>query len=354
MKLKKIALVIFLLFLVVVISGCSISIGSNSTNRDGGIWKSADGGKTWAQKVALSSVKGGVNISKVGITNMVFDPQDSNTIYLSTESDGIVYTYDGGESWRQFTYFAKTRVRAVAVDYESKCELYAVALNKVFKSVDCGRTWQNTYYHQNAEVFITDIVTDHHNSGIVYVSTSDGEVLRSQNNGETWVAVYRNDRATFIDLVVDPHNSLVVYVASLSKGIFKTTDAGASWVSLGEGLESYSGSHKYRSLIVDNATPGGLILISQYGMLRSFDYGKTWSIVELLPEQKNTVVYAVDVDPKNSDIIYYATRTTLLKSVDGGKSWSSRKLPFSKAVRKIIVHPVETSTLFMGTYVPTN
>jgi len=353
MRFKKLFLMAFLLFLTVAVTGCSISIGSSSKNRDGGVWKSDDGGKTWNQKVAMASVKGEVNISKVGVANMVFDPQDNNTIYLSTEKDGIVYTYNGGESWRQFTYFAKNRVRAVAVDYESKCELFAVAINKVFKSVDCGRSWQSTYYHQNDEVVITDIITDHHNTGIVYIATSDGEVFKSRNSGETWVAVYRNDKAAFVDLVADPHNSLVVYVASVSNGIFKTTDGGVNWASLGAGLESYSGSHKYRSLIVDNATPGGLILISQYGMLRSFDYGASWSIVELLPEQKNTVVYAVGINPSDSNIIYYATRTTLLKSSDGGESWSSRKLPFSKAVKNIIVHPEETATLFMGTYVPT-
>ena len=351
--LKKMTLLLMVIGLLLGLSGCSISIGTDKNGQDGGIWQSADGGKTWAQKVAVPTVGSEVkDISGIQVVKMIFDPQDYSTIYLATTNHGIVYTYDGGEAWRQFKQLNKGNVMAVAVDPADKCNLYAITGNKVFKSIDCGRTWTDTYYHQNAEVIITDIIVDHYNSERIFISTTDGEIIRSNNKGQTWLTILRTNKDVFRDLKMDPNNSQIIYAATTKKGIYRTKDNGNTWVSLGEGLEAYSGSHAYKDLIVVGATPGRLILISKYGMLKSDDYGDTWEVVGLLPAPEDTAIYSVGIDPKNSNIIYYTTRTTLLKSLDGGVTWSSRKLPFSKAAKRILVNPENPNILYMGTFIP--
>lgn len=347
---RKIFFAFSLLAVLVLFSGCAINLGgTKSTGPDGGVWKSTDGGIIFEQVKEVPATGGKIaSIADIDVLRMLFDPQDNDTIYLSTMGSGIVYTNDSGATWRQFKQFAKARVRAVAVDPKDKCNLYALSGNKMFRSTDCGRFWNESYFHQNAEVALTDIIVDYHNPSIVYMTTSAGEILKSANYGQSWTTVHRAKRGAFVDLAMDTRDSRIVYAATLKYGVQKTVNAGADWTDLGVGLKEYSGSHEYKSMVVDSATASSLILVSKFGMLRTRDGGETWAVIELLPGEKKTSIYSVAVSPMDSDDIYYTTRTTLVKSMDGGKTWSSQKLPFSRSASRIIIDSEDPKIIYMG------
>ena len=345
----KIVPIIMLTAISLMISGCTISFGGTPSNALGGVFVSTDSGQTWKHIVEVPTVSGKPgSIAGASIYRMSYDPQDYKTIYLATDNMGIVYTYDSGQTWKQFDDLNKGRVRAVAVDPDNKCNLYALSANRLYKSTDCGRTWDNPYYHQNPEVTLRDIEIDHYTSSVVYLATSDGEVLKSINSGQTWSVAYTLKGDAFSDLVMDPSDSRIIYAASTKKGIYKSINSGQTWESLGEGLKQYSGSHGYVRLVSDPATAGGLILISNYGMLRSRDYGQTWEAVNLVSNSKNVGLYSVAVNPKNSNEIYYTTRSSLVRSTDGGQSWSSQKLPTSYGVKNILINPDNTLIVYLG------
>ena len=349
---KKIIISVFLLLVAVIVSGCTIKIGGGKAKlAEGGVFKSTDSGTTWQQVVNVPASGGKVaNIAKVDIRRMIFDPSDYETIYLSTEKDGVVYTNDGGNNWRQFKQFVGAKIRDVAIDPKDKCNLYALNGNKLYKSTDCGRFWNDVYFHQNPEVSLTDILVDYNNSSIIYMTTSAGEVLKSVDGGQAWTTVYRLKNGIFLDLVMDNRDSKIVYAASQKNGIFKTVDSGTTWVSLSEGLKGYSGSQEYKKLVIDGATANSLILISKFGLLRTRSGGTSWEVVELLPAAKKTTIYSLAVNPKNSQEIYYATRTTLVKSLDGGKTWSSQELPFTRVANDIIINSKTPATIYLGTF----
>jgi len=277
------------------------------------------------------------------------DPQDHNTIYVTTESHGIFYTHDGAESWQQVKDFKSDTIRSLAIDPEFRCSLYVVKENKLFKSDDCGRFWKNIYFHQNSDVILTDVIIDHEDNSDIYIVTSSGEVVKSINGGQSWFTSHRADKGPFIDLLMDPYDSRVVYAATLDRGIYKTINSGLSWESLGAGLSSYSGSHVYRDLIIEQDATSSLLFISKFGMLRSQNAGESWEVVELVPAPKATTIYAMAIDPRDSDNIYYTTRDTLLKSTDGGVSWSSQSLSFSKASARMLVDSKNSNILYIGT-----
>ena len=54
--------------------------------------KSTDGGQSWQEKK--------IDISLV--TDLVFDPEDTNTVYAATEGMGILISRDQGETWNSF------------------------------------------------------------------------------------------------------------------------------------------------------------------------------------------------------------------------------------------------------------
>jgi len=337
---------------LLALSGCTLST-SGSRSNDGGVWRSTDSGATVLQTVKVPAIDGKViTISNVEVTDIAVDPSDHQTIYLGSKSNGIIYSYDGGSSWRQFRDLTKGYVNSVAVDPKNKCVIYATVSNKLHKTVDCGRTWQNPYFHQKAEVYLTDIDVSPANTNTLLMGNSEGELIKSTNGGQSWKTVLRVKSGSIMDVIIDPNNNQIAYVGTEKEGIYKSLDGGETWTELSEGLKSYSGTHEYKKLVVAPATADTLIFISKFGMLRSSNGGLNWEVVDLLPGPKETVIHAVAVDPKNSREIYYATASTLVKSIDGGQTWSSGKLPYSRATSNLTINPSDTKILYLGTSLP--
>ncbi len=348
---KRIVMILLLAGLL-ALGGCTVT-GPSQSNSTGGIWRSTDSGRTFVQTVKVPAVDGKIiTISNVEVTEIAIDPSDSQAIYLGTKSNGIIYSYDGGSSWRQFRDLNNGLVNFLTVDPKNKCVLYAALSNKLYKSIDCGRTWQNPYYHQKPDVYLTAMALNRNDPNNILMGDSSGELLKSTNGGQSWKTVLRTKSGSILDIVVDPNDSPTVYIGTQKDGLYKSTDNGDNWAGLGEGLKSYSGTHEYKKLIADPATEGGLIFISKYGMLRSTSGGVNWEVVNLLPVSQAALIYAVSVNPKNSKEIYYATQNSLVKSVDGGQTWSSIKLPYSRLTSDIAVNPTDTKIIYLGNNLP--
>lgn len=346
--------ILALAVLTLVVSGCTLfptTTKTTTAKADGGIWRSIDSGNVFSQFGDLLTVKGKIsNLNNIGLTQLFFDPSDANTLYGATEANGIVYSLDGGNSWAQFKTLNSGAINDLAIAPNDKCVLYALVGNKLQKTDNCGRDFSNIYFHQKSGVTLTSVAIDPKTPNIVYMGTSQGEILKSTDGGLSWLTTMREVSDKIMDIVIDTNNSRVIYVGTAKNGIFKTSDAGQTWDGLGAGLASYVGSHEYKKLITDPATVNGLIFISKFGILRTADGGSTWQVVELLPNAKNTTIVAVAVNPKNSQELYYATPTTLVKTSDGGVKWSSKQLPFSTRVATgLYVNPGTVNTIYITT-----
>lgn len=120
----------------------------------GGMWKSTDGGNTWAIKTDADD--------HVGITDIVQHPSNQDTWYYSTGE------FDGSLSDRGFTAF-----------YTG---------SGISKSTDNGETWAQVEQTRDDDViynsqfdFITDILI-HPNSEAIYYSSNGFGVLKSTND----------------------------------------------------------------------------------------------------------------------------------------------------------------------------
>ena len=133
----------FLLIGLFLLSACSVSFGSGTSNQAatasnvGGVLKSSDKGETWTQKSSLLSIGGQKrDFSSLDINKMTFDPSDDNTLYFASISNGLLYSYDDANSWSVAKSLGPINVVDVGIDPESKCRIYVAAGNRVYRTED--------------------------------------------------------------------------------------------------------------------------------------------------------------------------------------------------------------------------
>jgi photosystem II stability/assembly factor-like uncharacterized protein len=199
---------------------------------------------------------------------------------------------------------------------------------------------------------IQDLVVHPASPNIVYalpLSQGESRVFRSNDFGETWNMVGSVGPVLFT-LATDPDDPDRVYAAGYDH-FYQSDDGGQSWSS-----RPFGGSGCVIYDIHVEAGPSGSIYAvgaanaSGYKMavLRSGDGGQTWSVSTFVPESIFGFLQTVVTNPGDPDVVfaggyYYldgVIRPMLLKSDDGGASWSEAVNGITGTeVRQISVHP---------------
>ena len=333
-------------------SGSSAPVGPSGP--DGGVWKTIDGGVTWVNKKALvSGPKVTASAASLTILSMVFDPEDRQAVYLGTGESGVVYSLDGGESWQQSKSLGSGRVNSVAVDPKNKCTVYAVSTNKIFKTQNCGRDWSQIFYNPRTDRAFTQILVDWYNPTMLYTGTDDGDIFRSTDSGKSWQTSMRIDGNGITSLAIDPRDSRVVYAGTQSEGIFKTADGGTTWTQIKKQFgDDFTDARRVVQVIPDPVEAKVVYEVSRYGILKSTDAGDTWKALQLTSPPSTIKINALAIDPKNNQHLVFTGVSTLQFSTDGGVTWTSKKLPTTQTGAKLLIDPIETSTIYLGTIAP--
>lgn len=346
---KHISLIIVFLS-VLVLSGCTFNLGFGSKPKgpDGAVYKSINKGQTWQQKSLIPTTSGSpISINSLDTSSLVFDPADPKAIYYGTLENGLYYSYDGADSWFPAANLGKVTVNSLAVDPQNKCAIYAAVDNKVMKSIDCSRTWQQIYFDNDLSVAITNITIDHYDSKIVYIATSRGEVITSSDSGKSWRTLNRfEDKVKKI--VVAPADSRIIIVATEKRGLFRSNDKGTTWVELAEKLKDFPDSSRFRDLYISKVQPGLIIFATNYGLIKSINYGDDWTGIKLITPEKEATINSVIVSEQDTKQIFYVTNTTFYGTIDGGANWTTKKLPSTRAGWALLADPNNINTMYLG------
>ena len=131
-------------------------------------------------------------------------------------------------------------------------------------------------------------------------------------------------------LLINPQTPDVMYAAGVGGGVWKSTDGGKSWHPLSDLLPSLS----VCALAFDPANPETIYAgtgegyfnadaTRGAGIFRSFDGGNTWRRLEGTGTPEFHYVNDIVVSPNNSSRIYAATRSGIMRSLNGGVTWTA-------------------------------
>lgn len=350
MMFKKSLLAFLLLALSLTLSACGINFGGSKKQpaSDAGVYKSIDAGEKWSQIKLVPSITGAPgSIGKVSVLTMVMDPQDNKAIYLGTERQGIYYTYDSGARWSKIKNFPSGRVHSIAVDPDSKCIIYATFGKFVKKTTDCGRTWRDIFIEDGGAA-ITAVAIDYYNTDIIYIGTSKGRLYKSFDQGKEWSTPFNTISGNIAKILIDQSDTRIIYFATRKKGILKSTDGGVKITNLSKSFKSFKGYNNYRDLFFNPSKQNSLFLVSSYGLLKTEDGGESWSSIPLLTAPGKADIRVMAVDPKNDKNIFYTTKTTFYKTTNNGSDWKPKKLFSSKTPTNFFTDPKDSNILYMS------
>jgi photosystem II stability/assembly factor-like uncharacterized protein len=202
----------------------------------GGVFKSLDGGKNWADTGLISC-----------LAALAIDPQTPGTIYAGTWYRGMLKSIDGGASWTEINVGLVSVYRgmpayisALALDSKNPQILYAGVVSVgfgsyLFKSIDAGMTWNPTAL-SGENALVSAVIIDSQIPGTVYVVTAPygstaRRVWKSTDGGANWQDLSAGLPSAAYTVAVDPKDSATIY-AGTDLGVFRSADGGQSWMLL--------------------------------------------------------------------------------------------------------------------------
>ena len=326
-----------------------------------GIYKTTDGGRTFTH-IGLRETQ--------TIARVVLHPQNSNIVYVAANGPlfgpspdrGIYKSTDGGRTWAKVKYIDEnTGFTDLVMDPSNPSVLFAASYQRrrtgccfngggpgsaLWKSEDAGRTWTKltgsglppgTYgriavevARSNPSIVYAQIETDGGDSASVVLGGGRGGgggydwcnnagpnrgfsaatprsdtlkppplsrarpgIYRSENKGRSWTLVSNcNGRPMYFSkLRVDPTNANVLYVANVRAA--KSLDGGRTFVQIDEGLGFGNQTVDQHAYWINPANPNHIMRGSDAGFAVSWDQGATW---EYLRTMATGLAYWVTAD----------------------------------------------------------
>lgn len=316
----------------------------------GGVWKTDDGGRTWsntsdgffhrASVGALSIAAADPSVMYAGMGEACL----RNTV---AHGDGIYRSADGGRTWEHRGLEPTRHIGRVRVDPRDPDLVYVAALGHahgpnpergVYRTHDGGRTWE-LVLHRGEDAGAVDLCLDPENPRLVYATTwrvrrrpwrldsgGDGSGLwRSDDGGDSWVELTRKPGMPAgavgrIGVSASPARPgrLWCIVESEQGGVFMSDDWGEHWTRTSTKGEVRERPFYYSHIVAHPCDPDTVWCLATDAW-RSIDGGRNFDKVDV----QHGDTHDLWIDPADPDRLILGDDGGANVSFDGGRSFSS-------------------------------
>jgi len=296
------------------------------------------------------------------ITDLAVCPSDLDKFYVAAASGGIFKTIDGGNTWANiFTNAPVISIGDIALDQndentlyvgtgEANASSYSFLGNGLYKSTNGGLSWAHIGLEESG--YIGRILVDYNNSQRVFVAACGNlfspnqqrGIYRSDNGGLTWDRkLFITDSTAAVDIVQHPTDPNILYATMWermrgltyrrsfgpSSGIWKTQDGGDTWFELTNGLPTGNDVGRI-GIAIAKSNPNRLYAFydrtNQVDVFKTDDGGSTWlptndGALQGINSTFGWYFGQIRVDPSNQDRVY-VLGVDLFRSTNGGSSWN--------------------------------
>lgn len=315
----------------------------------GGVWKTRNAGVTW---MPIFDDQGSYSIGCVTI-----DPRDPEVIWVGTGEnvggrhvgfgDGIYRSEDGGLTWAHKGLERSEHISEILIHPEDSNTLWVAAQGPLwskggerglYMTTDGGSTWQRVLGDEEW-VGATDLVIDPRNPDRLYAATwqrhrnvaaymggGPGTALhRSTDGGHSWQKLTQGlpeGPMGKIGLAISPQNPDVLYAAielqRRTGAVYRSSDRGSSWEKRSDTVSGGTGPHYYQELY---ASPHQFdrIYLADVRVQVSEDGGKTFG--RMKEESKHSDNHAMAFRADDPDYLLVGTDGGLYESFDLAENW---------------------------------
>ncbi len=273
----------------------------------GGVWKTSDGGETFAPVFDEQSVQ--------AVGALAVSQSDPDVVWAGTGEawairdadimgDGVYRSTDGGATWRHMGLTETGRIGRIVIHPTNPDEVFVCALGRttgpqqergVYRTMDGGETWERVLF-VDEDTGCSGLAMDANDPDVLYAGTWDvvmhtwvmysggpgSGVYRSTDGGDTWEHL-ENGLPTSpygkVDVAVAPTNSNRVYalIQTAAQGsVWRSDDAGANWEVVSWDRTLIGRAGYYIRIAVNPGNQNELLIMSSSAH-RSLDGGRTWT-----------------------------------------------------------------------------
>ncbi|GAB5554700.1 MAG: hypothetical protein Sapg2KO_42910 [Saprospiraceae bacterium] len=301
--------------IIYLATGESLRAKRGHTISGAGVYRSDDAGETWRSLGLEKSFHiGRIRVHPTN-PNIVFVAALGN-FYSPNKERGIYKTKNGGKSWRKVLYvdertggndviFAPTNPQILYASTWQCSEVKAGPGSSLYKSIDGGDTWQKIDHGFPSGPLKgrTGLAVSYQNSDKVYAFTDNvnagyeqgsGELYQTQNGGISWrkthdsnLKILSSFGEVFTDCFVNPQNDEEVYLLGIN--VLKTSDGGQTFQPLRGHVKTLNPAPTntfhldHHDLWINPKNPSHLLVGNDGGLFITYDTGGSWTQYNNVP-----------------------------------------------------------------------
>ena len=248
------------------------------------------------------------------INTIAFHPTQPNTVFAAGGWD-LYRSTDNGTGWQRVIQDSITSITDIKFDPTNANRV--IVLNQALaRSTDGGATFGNFTVVDNEIVASVDFSPNGHLFAVSY----SGRLFRSTDAGVNWTQLtvpWTGTQNLLRRITADPNNFTVLYAMIPGVGTYKTVNAGGTWTLLAGSPGSRNEADLGWVMAIKPGDSNILLVVTSDGLMRSPDGGATWSTLQI-----GAYLAWVAFDPLTPTNAVAVTHLgEVMRSHDSGASW---------------------------------